>query len=106
MHLGNILNSLSRKRCQRMRNSQFMFTDNFATTLPQQIMILQQATGYGVFYGHYPQCGWVLSKQVKQISKGSTWNDLNVLSFEKLPCGNFMKCSADALNSYSFHIVL
>ena len=89
-----------------MFNVQFLFSYNKTATFAQKIVILQQTTGDGVFYGNNSQKRFVAFYSFKNIFKCFAGNNLNFFSLKILTRCNFVKCSTDTLNGNSFSFYL
>jgi hypothetical protein len=67
-------------------------------------MVLQQATGNGIFDGNNAQQLRVVGQSLKQIPESHTGNNLYFLLLKKLTGGNFVIRTTYTLNRDSFHI--
>src|SRR5574344_353120 len=103
MDFGQHLPVIIRKTTDTMFYMQSMFSDDSTSALSQQIIIVQQRSGNGIFYGCQSNDCRVTFNVGKHLFKGSTTNQLYLFPFKILVGCNVMKTSNLSLYRYSFH---
>lgn len=81
---------------------ELVLADNGHAAFAQQLIVVEQAAGYGVFNGHQPQAGIILFHDREELFEGVAANQFQIFTFKKLVCGNVVKRTSYSLYGY-FH---
>ncbi len=87
-----------------MGDAQLMLSGNLQVVHLQQIMVLQQAAGDGIFNGHHPNQLRVFIRLDKNIAKGITCHNLQRFTPEIIARRNLMIGTQTALYSNPLHL--
>lgn len=99
--LRKLLYLLSREGAQRVGYAHLVFADDDEIALAEQFVVLEQGTGYGVFYGHGSHHGGIVGQMVKLSVKRVKRHrrDVTVSKIEVGGC--IVVATVDALYAHS-----
>jgi hypothetical protein len=89
-----------------VRDAQLVFPHNRETTLAQQLIVVQQASRYGVFYRHQTNHGAVVLYVLEDILESVAAYQLYVLTLKIVVCRHIVETALDSLYCYSCHFCL
>ena len=105
VHLSNRRPVVVGQTADAMLDVKLMLAHHSSTRIAQQLIVVQQTSGYRIFYRRHAYHGRVASHILVHLLEGGTANKLYLLAFEVLMGGDVVKRAVEALYSYSLHCI-
>ena len=103
VHFAQIAPVLVGQTHDAVADAQLVFADDGGSAFAQQFVVMEQAAGDGVLYGHHPDDIAVLADAFKDVFEGIATDQFNLVVLEELVGGNVVVRSRNSLYCYLFH---